>query len=414
MPEISGSRRRSTLSRKKDLRTGDTVWSARRRPGVAHERLRGDVSTDVLVVGTGVSGALVAEALTDEGLGVIVVDRRAPLAGATSASTALLQYDLDTPLSRLQRRVGWESAARIWRRSYLALHGLVERASLIGVHADFERRDALYLSGTDLDPRALAGEAALRRRAGFETRVLGRKELRDAYGIRRDAALLTADEGVADPRKLAAGFLNVALSRGARVYSPAEVIGIDEHARGALVRTREGPTVRARFVVLATGYELFPGVPAKRHSIASTWAIATRPQRAALWPSECLIWEASSPYLYVRTTKDGRAICGGLDEPFANGARRDAQLPRKTRQLEAKLGRLFPGLDPTAEFAWTGSFGQSTTGTPSIGRVPRRRHVFAVLGYGGNGFTFSMLAAQILRGLITGGESPDAELFALR
>jgi len=66
-------------------------------------------------------------------------------------------------------------------------------------------------------------------------------------------------------------------------------------------------------------------------------------------------------------------------------------LPKKTRQLEAKLGRLFPGLDPTAEFAWTGSFGQSSTGTPSIGRVPRRRHVFAVLGYGGNGFTFGLM-----------------------
>lgn len=51
---------------------------------------------------------------------------------------------------------------------------------------------------------------------------------------------------------------------------------------------------------------------------------------------------------------------------------------------------------------------------PSIGRVPRKHRTFAVLGYGGNGITFSMLAAQILRGAITGARDPDEALFAIR
>ena len=32
------------------------------------------------------------------------------------------------------------------------------------------------------------------------------------------------------------------------------------------------------------------------------------------------------------------------------------------------------------------------------------------MGYGGNGITFSMMAAQMLRGLICGDGDPDADL----
>jgi len=35
---------------------------------------------------------------------------------------------------------------------------------------------------------------------------------------------------------------------------------------------------------------------------------------------------------------------------------------------------------------------------------------YAAMGYGGNGITFSMMAAQMLRGMITGEGDPDADL----
>jgi hypothetical protein len=36
-------------------------------------------------------------------------------------------------------------------------------------------------------------------------------------------------------------------------------------------------------------------VPASAHQLVSTWAIATKAQPRALWPTRCLIWEASDP-----------------------------------------------------------------------------------------------------------------------
>ena len=70
--------------------------------------------------------------------------------------------------------------------------------------------------------------------------------------------------------------------------------------------------------------------------------------------------------------------------------------------------------DPAADYAWTGSFGASEDGAPSIGRVPGLPRAFACLGYGGNGTTFSMLAAQMIAADLGGAADPDAALFAFR
>jgi len=83
------------VQRKLDLRTGAPVWMAYRSPRVPTQKLTRDVTTDVLVVGMGVSGAMIAEMLTAAGLTVIVIDRRGPIKGSTAATTALVQYEID-------------------------------------------------------------------------------------------------------------------------------------------------------------------------------------------------------------------------------------------------------------------------------------------------------------------------------
>ena len=86
-------------------------------------------------------------------------------------------------------------------------------------------------------------------------------------------------------------------------------------------------------------------------------------------------------------------------------------MKRKPRSSSRKLGKLFPKLDTKPEFAWTASFGESTTGLPSIGRVPGMRHCWAALGYGGNGITYSRIAADVIRAELTGDGDPDADLY---
>ena len=116
----------------------------------------------------------------------------------------------------------------------------------------------------------------------------------------------------------------------------------------------------------------------------------------------------------MRVSPDHRVICGGEDEKFADEQARDALLPSKKVVIERKLKAMFPRLDTRAEFAWSGSFGHSTTHMPTIGPIPGLPNCYVAMGYGGNGITFSMMAAQMLRGLITGVGDPDTDLVSVR
>lgn len=86
-------------------------------------------------------------------------------------------------------------------------------------------------------------------------------------------------------------------------------------------------------------------------------------------------------------------------------------LGRKTATLRRKLHRLLPKLDTTVEFAWAGAFGETDTGLPIIGPVPRMPRCWIALGYGGNGTTYAALAADIIVGAIAGRPDVDADLY---
>lgn len=395
---------------KRDLRTGHTLWLDQRLPSLSSKKLTRSISCDVLVVGAGISGAIIAESLADAGLKVIIVDRRGAVRGSTPASTALLQYEIDTPLSVLSERVGRDRAERLWRRSRLAVDALRERTRALGIDAGQATRDSLYLSGNVLDAAGLEVEADARRRAGFEVSFLKPAAVLDQYGIKGRSAIVGRDNYMADPRLLAAGYLNAAIAKGAKLYTPVEVTDVSASKSGVTVATRDGPEIKCASLVFATGYEMLKGIPKKGNSIISTWVIATKPQPSKIWPTGCIIWEANDPYLYIRTTPEGHVICGGEDAELSDAEERDALNEAKTKRLVEKLGKLLPMIDPTADYSWSGSFGDSTTGTPTIGPVPRMPNCYAAMGYGGNGITFSMMAGQMLRGMITGVGDPDSDL----
>jgi glycine/D-amino acid oxidase-like deaminating enzyme len=398
------------VTQPKDLRTGRSVWEQQRAPPVPHRLLKRNLETDVLVIGAGITGAMVADALRDSGLQVVVVDRRGPAKGSSTASTALVQYEIDMPLTKLARKIGQRKAERAWRRSRLAVDAIAGRLRELDV-ADIEERNSLYLAGDVLDRDGLMREHKARRAAGLASRFLEAKELRTRFRIRRSAAILSYGNMAIDPRKATIALLNAAASENALIFCPVDIVDIDAKPRGITATAANGRRIHCRHLVLATGYELPKCVPAKGHQIVSTWAIATAPQKRRLWPEQCMIWESSDPYLYLRTTPDGRILCGGEDEEFSNEAERDALLPRKTAALRRKLGKLIRDADTTVEFAWTGSFGTSGTGLPTIGQIPGMPNCWVALGYGGNGTTYSRIAADVISNALGGRTDADADLY---
>jgi len=401
------------LSRKRDLKTGRSVWQRRRPPPLATDAFDPLFRPDVVVIGTGISGALMADALQQAGLSVMAVDRREPMTGSSPASTALLLFELDTPLVKLARKVGLKPAGQAWLRSAEAVRALGDRISDLAIDCDYRQRSSIYLPGDILDVAGLKREVELRRRLGLRSSFIGRAELLQVAGLRKQGALLSRGNGEADPVKLVAGLWNKFRKCGGRIIKSFDVADVDETRSLVRAVATDGRTIIARHAVLCTGYEFPASARPKHQRIISTWAIATRPQPDRLWPGRHLIWEASDPYLYLRTTSDGRIVAGGADEDFSDEEKRDSLIGEKTGTIAKLAKRLLPNVDFEPEFRWTGCFGTSETGMPAIGLVGGRKRTYAVLGFGGNGFTFAMLAAQIVPRTISGIPDPDLTLFKL-
>ena len=195
----------------------------------------------------------------------------------------------------------------------------------------------------------------------------------------------------------------------------AAVAEREQHALVAFGMRTDRGDVRAHHVIVACGYEADRFLPEPVCTLHSTFALATDPLPAAdLPPKRALVWETARPYYYLRTGESHRVIIGGADEAYRDPARRDAALATKWKLLLARAKRWLPGRALVPAHAWAGVFGQTRDGLAYIGPHPQLdpRIAFA-LGYGGNGITFSAVAAEVIAARIAGRRHRHADTFAL-
>ncbi|MFD2262901.1 NAD(P)/FAD-dependent oxidoreductase [Lacibacterium aquatile] len=396
------------LTEQLDLRGGQSAWTADAYPPPPSAPLPSD-PVDIAIVGAGIMGAMLADRLTRDGNKVALIDRRPPGYGSTAASTALVMWAADVPLTHLARKIGQEAAFRRWRRVFQAVQRLENMIRSAKLECDYRPSPEVYLAGSLLDEAALRQEADLRRKARLPSAFLEASTVGERFGIAPRAALLSQGTFSVDPVKLTLELLSRAVQRGASITYSADVTAIEEEDETQILHLADGRHLRSRVALLATGYEGSRFLP-EAFTIGSSYAIATPPGTADFWRDDVMIWEASDPYLYARPTADGRIIGGGEDEDFADANRRDVLIGPKSETLRQKLSDLMR--QPIQiDKAWAATFGSSPDGLPAIGRVQGYRNLWLAAGFGGNGVSFAALAADLIEMALSGREDPHATDF---
>lgn len=371
-----------------------------------------NIRTDVIIAGGGISGALTAYALAQAGIGAIVVDSRTIATGSTAASTSLIQYEIDTPLVELAGKIGIVKAEAAYRLSYQALTAL--QAVCNRLHFDwFEPKTSLYLASRQKDVLLLEKEYAARKALGFEVDLWDARLIQQRMGFDAPLAIYSGAAAQTDAYRLTHVLHQHNKNKGVEVFDRTEVLRVSRTRQSVKVHTAGGHTITAGYLVVATGYEAMQYIKEPLVKLHSTYALASenRPGNHQ-WYKNCLLWETKNPYLYMRTTADNRIVIGGRDEVFYNPARRDRLIQKKTALLVKDFGKKFPHIPLVPEFTWTGTFAITEDGLPFIGAYPRLPRTFFALGFGGNGITFSQLAADIITDLITGKKKEAPDLFA--
>lgn len=395
-----------------DLKSGMPFWGIKNGFLRTYPALQEDVDCDVLIVGGGITGALIARDMLAAGQRTVVIDRREIGWGSTSASTALLQYEIDTEMGDLAERLGEDNAALAYRACEDAI-GTIRRIAggFRGVEC-FPLRSLYYASRRSHAPR-LRDELVLRRKHGIRLSLLEREALQERFGFDAPVALLSERAAAVDPYQLTHALLQAGKRRGLGVFARTEMFGFQTR-RGGVVARVAGRVVRCRHLVFASGYEARNHLRQRVARNHSSYAYVTDPQSQPLGPlADTMVWESARPYLYMRRTRDGRLLVGGEDDAVDFAPKRDALLPKKVHALRRKAEALFPQFDWQPAFSWAGTFAETEDGLPFFGAHEEHgpRVLFA-MAYGGNGITYSTIGAGLLAAQVTGQKHPLARLFS--
>ena len=308
--------------------------------------------------------------------------------------------------------MGEKNAERAYQLCNHAIEELSKIAKKLNFD-EFEFKKSLYYAAYKKDVPFLKQEYAARKRAGFDVRYLDEKEIRKEFNFSSSGAILSNHGAQTN----AYGFVHKLLQHkkggDLDIYDRTEITKIKHHKDGVELETKEGFILKTKKLIYATGYEVTHFIDKKIVDLKSTFAVISEQYLPnEFWKDNVLLWNTANPYLYIRTTPDGRILIGGRDEDFYDPKKRDALIVKKSAQLVHDFHKTFPNLDFKPEFSWTGTFGATKDGLPYIGEYDKLPNSYFALGFGGNGITFSLIAAEIITDLILGKENKDAEIFS--
>lgn len=396
-----------------DLHSGLPYWIVKNPLFDYFHPLKEDYSTDVVIIGAGITGALMAHELCQAGIPCCVIDKRSLATGSSAASTALLQYEIDVPLCEMAGMIGEKNAVIAYRACLQSITDIKKVLDETGVDAGFEELPSIFYASDNEGMELIRREYEIRKQYGLPVQLLDKEEVHRRYKLNTPGgALLNRQSAQMDAYKAATELFKYHMEKdNLKIFSHTEVKECLDTGDGYEIETINGSKINCRYVIVAAGFEAGKFLPEKVMKLTSTYALISQPVAPGqLWPERSLIWETGEPYLYIRTDNN-RIIVGGEDEEFSNPEHRDELLREKIGILERKFHHLLPDVPFQTEMAWCGTFSTTKDGLPFIGTWPGRERMFFDLGYGGNGITFSMIGAQIICNKLQGTEDERSEVF---
>ncbi|MCC3375783.1 FAD-binding oxidoreductase [Cohnella sp. REN36] len=393
------------------LHFGSLFWPANNPSMPIYPSLNGRTDCQVAIVGGGMTGTIIGYVLARSGISTILIEQDRVASGSTSANTGLIQYSNDIMLSELAGQIGEPDAVMFYRACKNAVEKLCDVAEGLPQDVHFRRRSSLYYASTPNDVAPLRREYEMLHRHGFDAEWWDADRIASVFPFRREAAIVTQGDGEIDPYRFVSELARDGVQHGLRIHEHTTLKSVEGEKGGIVCRTERGE-IHAERIVYAVGYSPeSAGGRCVRALLNRSYVIVTKPLPSlAEWHQRWLLWETARPYLYLRTTTDGRMIAGGRDEPVRQPVQTDRELGNYTAQLMNDLRELFPTYDVELAYEWCATFGESADQLPWLGEDPDRSGQYYALGYGGNGTVYSQMAAQLLLDDILGIDNSIARI----
>ena len=366
-----------------------SFWLARDAARPRPDRLEGDASADVAIVGGGIAGIACAYALVRDGASVLLLERDELANGASGRNAGFVLGGVAESYVAACRRYGSDRATRVFRTTFT--NRALVRAAVADAEIDCDSRwdgsDQLAGDETEWDEISTSAQQLAADGVRVEIDPIGRRAT-------------FADDGCLDPVRFVRGLAAGAARRGARIHAATPVTAVGPET----VRTAHGQ-VNAGRVVLCTGAYTARLAPARIRPVRGQM-LATAPIAPGRFPRPTYAHRGSR---YWRQAADGSVLVGGwrdraIDTEIGED---DGTSPVIQHALDAWLHA--EGITAPVTHRWGGTMDFSHDGLPYIGR--RADGLFVCGGFTGHGNGFALAAGEILAALVRTGHHPDADLY---
>jgi glycine/D-amino acid oxidase-like deaminating enzyme len=388
--------------------------------GPTAPQMPGGATTDVCVIGGGLTGLSTALKLSELGLSVILLERMHAGYGASGRNAGHLTPVIGKDLPTLTALFGRARARALVALVQTAIGHVEETIAERGIECDYEpvgnvlaavhpaqhgHVDAAARAGEALGLEGeLLDDAAMRRRGLPDTFTRG-------YFMRRG--------GIIDPGRYVRGLLAAARGAGVEIYEQTPVLKIED-ADPVLVHTHGG-RVRAKAVVIATNAytpdlgRLRSTVLRVHVSLFRTAPLDQAARQTIAWPGREGIYTAHEVLESYRLTRDERIVGGAKRVRYAYGGRALGDDATTHEFIEDAFRARFPALRATAiTERWTGPIAFALDFLPAVGCLGRHRNIYYSVGYAGHGIALASYAGTMIADLMHEREGPGSALWGHR
>jgi glycine/D-amino acid oxidase-like deaminating enzyme len=342
---------------------------------------------DVVVVGSGFTGAMAALHLARAGRDVVVLEAETIGFGASSRNGGQVgSGNQRFKVAQLKDMYGEEGArdllaegiaALAFIKSFVADEGIDCHLRHCGRFRGASRPEHYESMARDLED--------LNALTGVESHMVSLADQKSEIGtdLYHGGSVLPGDASV-HPALYHTGLVAKAEEAGARFFSNARVTGLSEESNGVVVTSERGQVVASEVLVATNGYttNLTPRLYQRVVPIASA-IIATEELSpnlmAHLMPQHRVFGDTLRVHHYYQPSPDGLRVLFGGRLP----GRADTTNPRDFAHLQQDMTKLFPELVGTAiSHAWSGYIAYTRDTMPHIGK---RDRIYHAMGYCGSG-----------------------------
>jgi glycine/D-amino acid oxidase-like deaminating enzyme/nitrite reductase/ring-hydroxylating ferredoxin subunit len=382
---------------------------------IQYEKLKENISADVVIVGAGISGLSIAYTLSSRGHNVVVLDDGNVGSGETGRTTAHIVNALDDRYYEIERVFGEEGAKLAAESHTAAINYIEEIIKKENIACDFERVDGyLFLDASD-KPESMGKEYEAAKKAGV---YVERLEETPHLNTKHRNCIRFPNQAQFHPLKYLKGLSQAVVTQGGKIFTQTRVTKADEKG----VETSDGLRVQAKHIVVATNSPFnnkfvmhMKQYPYRTYVIGATIKKGSLPK--ALW------WDTGdfeanaefAPYHYVRTQpydeKFDLLIVGGEDHPTG--------LPESMEaNEESSYGKLIGWTRPRFDiidvvYKWSGQVLEPMDSLGYIGRNPMDSdNIYIVTGDSGNGMTHGTIAGMLIPDLVVGIENSWEKIYS--